>query len=50
MGLWEWDIKANVVRWDDAMCRIWGVTPETFPKDYASYIAAVHPDERVPAS
>jgi two-component system, cell cycle sensor histidine kinase and response regulator CckA len=46
MGLWEWDIKANFVRWDDAMCRIWGVTQETFPKDYASYIALIYPDER----
>ncbi|HSO38823.1 MAG TPA: ATP-binding protein [Labilithrix sp.] len=46
MGLWEWDIKTNVVRWDDAMCRIWGVTQETFPSDYASYIATIHPDER----
>ena len=46
MGLWEWDIKTNVVRWDDAMCHIWGVTQETFPRDYASYIATIHPAER----
>ena len=43
MGLWEWDIKTNEVRWDDAMCRIWGVTQETVPSDYASYIATTPP-------
>ena len=46
MGLWEWDIQTNVVHWDDTMCRIFGVTQETFPKDYASYVASIHPDDR----
>lgn len=46
MGLWEWDIQTNVVRWDDAMCLIWGVTQQTFPRDYDAYMALVYPDDR----
>jgi len=46
LGLWEWDLKTDTVRWDDTMCGIWGVTQETYPKDQAAYIALIHPDEQ----
>ena len=46
MGLWEWDIKRNVVKWDDAMHVVWGVTKETVPHDYLTYMARIHPDDR----
>ncbi len=46
MGLWSWDLEGHAVTWDAATCSIWGVTPETVPKDFPSYLALVHPDER----
>ena len=46
VGIWEWDIPTNLVRWSDELYRIFGVTPQAFPGTFESYMAAVHPDDR----
>jgi PAS domain S-box-containing protein len=46
VGSWEWDVDANVVRWSDEMCRLFGVPPEGFGAAYDEYLARVHPDDR----
>ena len=46
VGIWEWDVPANEVRWSDELYRIFGLTPQAFPGTYEGYIAAVHPDDR----
>jgi PAS domain S-box-containing protein len=46
MGLWSWDATQDVITWDDAMCRIWGVTPDTVPRDRESYLQTIHPEDR----
>lgn len=44
LGLWEYDIVADRVDWDPRMRALFGVSAEA-PIDFATYAAAVHPDD-----
>ncbi len=46
VGIWEWDIPTNQVRWSDELYRVFGVSPQAFPGTFEGYMAAVHPDDR----
>ena len=46
VGIWEWDIPTNQVRWSDELYRIFGVSPQAFPGTFEGYMAAVHPEDR----
>jgi len=46
IGVWEWDLRTNQLRWDARMFQMYGVppTPDGFT-DYATWRAAVHPED-----
>jgi PAS domain S-box-containing protein len=44
VGIWSWDLKADVVLWDESLCRIFGV-PRA-PQGYEEFIVLIHPDDR----
>jgi diguanylate cyclase (GGDEF)-like protein/PAS domain S-box-containing protein len=46
VGIWDWDVGADQVRWSEELYRIFGLTPEIFPATFAGYMAGVHPDDR----
>ena len=46
VGIFEWDIVNNQVRWSDELYRIFGLTPQQFPGTLEGYLVAVHPDDR----
>ncbi len=46
VGIWEWDIADNEVRWSDELYRIFGLTPQAFAGTFEGYMATVHPDDR----
>jgi diguanylate cyclase (GGDEF)-like protein/PAS domain S-box-containing protein len=46
VGIWDWDIRANHVRWSDELYRIFGLTPQAFPATFEGYVSRVHPDDR----
>ncbi len=46
IGVWEWDLAADRVRWNAAHLRICGVAPEAFTGDAALFEHLVHPDDR----
>jgi diguanylate cyclase (GGDEF)-like protein/PAS domain S-box-containing protein len=46
VGIWDWDVAADQVRWSDELYRIFGLTPEAFPATLEGYLAVVHPDDR----
>lgn len=46
VGIWEWNVKANVLRWDQQMFRIYGIEPTPDGLiDYSIWSRTVHPDE-----
>ncbi|HEX8791730.1 MAG TPA: PAS domain S-box protein [Polyangiaceae bacterium] len=44
VGTWSWDLKGDVVSWDEALCRTFGVP--CAPKSYDEFLALMHPDDR----
>lgn len=44
LGIWEYDVKADRVDWDERTRALFGVGPQA-PIDYATYASRVHPDD-----
>lgn len=45
IGIWEYDVINNKLKWDDEMYRIYGITAETFGGAYESWRQGLHPDD-----
>lgn len=52
-GVWDWDIHADVLRWDDRMVELFGYRQGAFAKEgswnictYMHFIDRVHPGDR----
>ena len=45
VGLWDWDIITNEVKWTAAVYAIHGVDPATFEVTIPNFIALIHPDD-----
>jgi len=46
VGIWEWFMKTDKVRWSNIVYKIFGVTKKEFNGDLASYRKLIHPDDR----
>ena len=47
VGCWEWDIKQNILVWDDRMYELYGSAEEAYSLlPYEAWANAVHPDDR----
>ena len=46
VGTWDWDVVNDRNSWDDQMLRLYGITREAFGNAYATWQAALHPDDR----
>ncbi|MEX2195772.1 MAG: SpoIIE family protein phosphatase [Thermoleophilaceae bacterium] len=46
LGAWAWQPGSNIVTWNDALYRIYGVDPQTFTPSVEEYLARVHDDDR----
>lgn len=49
-GTWRWNVKTDVVEWDDALCDLYGIRREDAPRTAQEFFALVHPDDRAAAS
>jgi PAS domain S-box-containing protein len=46
VGIWDWDIKNNLLAWDEQMNSLYGLNKEEFTGTYEAWINGVHPDDR----
>ncbi|PZO38314.1 MAG: hypothetical protein DCF19_16685 [Pseudanabaena frigida] len=46
IGIWEWNIKKNILIWDERMYQLYGVTPNQSPNNYLTWASCLHPDDR----
>ena len=46
MGVWEWDLRGDVIIWSDALEHLWGLPTGGFDGSYETFDAMVHPDDR----
>ena len=44
LGVWDWDIKNNVMRWDDRMFELYGTPKEAFPECIDAWLSGLHPE------
>lgn len=47
IGIYDWDIEANVIRWDERVYDLWGFDP-AMPVTYEMFASGVHPDDLRP--
>ncbi len=45
-GIWEWNLEANELIWDEQTEQLGGFEPDTFDGSYQSFIESVHPEDR----
>ncbi len=45
VGIWEYDIAANRLVWDDQMYRLYGIAPDQFSGEYEAWRTGLHPDD-----
>jgi PAS domain S-box-containing protein len=48
-GIWEWDIVANTLVWDEGMYELYGVKSSDFSGAYDAWMQGMHPDDRAQA-
>jgi PAS domain S-box-containing protein len=46
IGNWELDLVTDTLTWSDEIFRIFEIDPQHFGASYASFLAAVHPEDR----
>ena len=45
-GIWDWNVKDNVMVWDDRMFELYGITRETFPNNVDAWMNGLHLDDK----
>ena len=46
IGVWDWDVKNDILYWDSAMHQLFDLPPEEFTGTSSSYMDALLPDDR----
>jgi PAS domain S-box-containing protein len=46
IGIWDWDIPANKLVWDDRMYELYGIRAQDFSGAYDAWQAGLHPEDR----
>ncbi len=49
LGVWDWEIAADRLTWDDRMLEIYGLAREAFSGRVEAWRGALHPDDRAEA-
>jgi PAS domain S-box-containing protein len=45
VGLWQWNVLTNEIKWSNAAYAIHGVNPETFELTFENFMRLVHPED-----
>jgi PAS domain S-box-containing protein len=46
VGVWDWDIRNDILAWDERMIGLYGIRKEDFTGAYAAWLNGIHPDDR----
>lgn len=46
VGIWDWDIRNNVLVWDEQMYAIYGLKKDEFTGAFEAWINGLHPDDK----
>ena len=45
LGVWDWDVKQDILVWDDWMYRLYGLEKDGFSGTYRAWTRGLHPDD-----
>ncbi len=45
LGIWDWDVKSDVLLWDDRMFELYGTDDNSFPRCMNDWGKRIHPDD-----
>ncbi|WP_173201558.1 hybrid sensor histidine kinase/response regulator [Geobacter sp. SVR] len=46
LGIWEWNVRDNIMIWNDQMFELYGTKPGSNPMDIDMWINRLHPDDK----
>ncbi len=46
IGIWDWDITTNSLKWDSQMLELYGLHPDQFSGAYEAWSQGLHPDDK----
>ncbi len=46
IGVWDWDLKDDLIYWDDTMFKVFGMDPADFHNRYQDFGNKIHPEDR----
>lgn len=46
IGSWEWDLRHDLLTWDERMYQLYGIKPSKPNKNYAIWLNRLHPEDR----
>ncbi|MBH8566680.1 PAS domain S-box protein [Nostoc sp. CENA67] len=46
MGIWDWNILTNYIKWSSRQEEIFGIAPGKFVGNYEAFLACLHPEDR----
>ncbi len=49
LAIWDWNVKDNIMFWDDRMFELYGITRYAFPNTIDAWINGLHPDDKLRA-
>ena len=45
LGVWDYDLEANILEWNDQMYALYGVNRKTYQPSFDAWKASLHPDD-----
>lgn len=45
VGIWDWDVKNDVLVWDETVYAMFGITVEDFAGNHAAFLQYLHPED-----
>lgn len=49
IAIWDWNVEADVLTWDERMYELYGIDPTQFASTYDAWISCVHSEDRASA-
>jgi PAS domain S-box-containing protein len=46
LGVWDWNVRENLMEWDDRMYELYGATRETTPNNIDAWMNGLHPEDK----
>ena len=46
LGIWDWNVKDNILNWDDRMFELYGINRDTFSNNFDAWTNGLHPEDK----